>query len=78
MAALIQDKLNYPFIDAVISTCDFVGLNYYGKEVSSGTGIALVDGLEYSESGRCVYPEGLYQLLTGVNDRYKAKYPNVK
>ena len=42
VAALIQSKLNFPFIDSVISSVDFVGLNYYGKEVSSGTGIAIV------------------------------------
>lgn len=41
------------------------------QEVVSGTGIKLVDSDEYSESGRGVYPDGLYRMLLQYHERYK-------
>jgi beta-glucosidase/6-phospho-beta-glucosidase/beta-galactosidase len=49
---------------------DFTGLNYYGAEWLSGSGIQTLETEEYSEAGRAVYPEGLYHLLKEAKDRY--------
>lgn len=37
----------------------------------SGAGLKLVRTDEYSESGRGVYPDGLYRVLVQFNERYK-------
>lgn len=36
-----------------------------------GAGLKLVETDEYSESGRGIYPDGLYRMLLQFNDRYK-------
>lgn len=43
----------------------------FGQEVVSGAGLKLVETDEYSESGRGVYPDGLYRVLLHFHDRYK-------
>ncbi|KAL0853843.1 hypothetical protein Bca101_058995 [Brassica carinata] len=47
------------------------GINYYGQESVSGVGIKLVETDEYSESGRGIYPDGLYRVLLMLHERYK-------
>jgi len=42
------------------------------QEVISGPGLKLVDNDEYSESGRGVYPDGLFHILIQFNERYKS------
>lgn len=37
----------------------------------SGAGLKLVETDEYSESGRGVYPDGLYRVLLHFHERYK-------
>lgn len=37
----------------------------------SGAGLKLVETDEYSESGRGVYPDGLYRMLIQFHERYK-------
>lgn len=37
----------------------------------SGAGLKLVETDEYSESGRGVYPDGLFRLLIQFHERYK-------
>jgi beta-glucosidase/6-phospho-beta-glucosidase/beta-galactosidase len=39
--------------------------------VVSGSGLKLVETDEYSESGRGVYPDGLYHVLLQFHERYK-------
>lgn len=41
------------------------------QEVICGTGLKLVESDEYSESGRGVYPDGLFRVLLHYNERYK-------
>ncbi|GAB2265690.1 Galactolipid galactosyltransferase sfr2, chloroplastic [Dionaea muscipula] len=60
----------YPYLDSISGKMDFIGLNYYGQEVFSGTGLKLVETDEYSESGRGIYPDGLYRLLLQFHERY--------
>ncbi|KAL4315445.1 hypothetical protein AHAS_Ahas15G0185800 [Arachis hypogaea] len=61
----------FPYIDGISDNLDFIGINYYGQEVVSGPGLKLVETDEYSESGRGVYPDGLYRMLLQFHERYK-------
>jgi len=67
--AVAKALLKFSFIDAIRDTLDFCGLNYYGKEITRGGSIAIRDDEEYSESGRVVYPAGLYSLLKDFDER---------
>ncbi|KAM3312505.1 hypothetical protein ACQJBY_032425 [Aegilops geniculata] len=62
----------FPFIDSISDKLDFIGINYYGQEVISGPGLKHVENDEYSESGRGVYPDGLFRILLKFNERYKS------
>ncbi|CAN1789407.1 Beta-glucosidase-like SFR2, chloroplastic [Linum perenne] len=61
----------FPFIDSVAGKLDYIGINYYGQEVVSGVGLKLVETDEYSESGRGVYPDGLFRVLLQFHEKYK-------
>nr|XP_043606694.1 beta-glucosidase-like SFR2, chloroplastic isoform X2 [Erigeron canadensis] len=61
----------FPFLDNISDKMDFIGINYYGQEVVSGSGLKLVETDEYSESGRGVYPDGLFRVLLHYHERYK-------
>ncbi|MCL7033376.1 hypothetical protein MKW94_001353, partial [Papaver nudicaule] len=61
----------YPFVDSVPDKLDFIGINYYGQEVLCGAGMKLVENDEYSESGRGIYPDGLFRMLLQFHERYK-------
>nr|XP_007154420.1 hypothetical protein PHAVU_003G118100g [Phaseolus vulgaris]ESW26414.1 hypothetical protein PHAVU_003G118100g [Phaseolus vulgaris] len=61
----------FPYIDGISEKLDYIGINYYGQEVVSGAGLKLVENDEYSESGRGVYPDGLYRMLLQFHERYK-------
>lgn len=70
--AWLSDRLMVtPFIAAIASALDFVGLNYYGQEFMAGVGqIAVLGEEEYSDSGRAVYPDGLFHLLKAFHARF--------
>lgn len=61
----------FAYCDDVAHKCDFMGINYYGQEVVSAPGLKNVETDEYSESGRGVYPDGLYRMLIEFHERYK-------
>ncbi|XP_077217745.1 glycosyl hydrolase superfamily protein isoform X2 [Tasmannia lanceolata] len=61
----------FPYVDSICDKLDFIGINYYGQEVVSGAGLKLVENDEYSESGRAIYPDGLYRVLLQFHERYK-------
>lgn len=61
----------YPYLDSIAGKMDYIGLNYYGQEVVCGAGLKLVETDEYSESGRGVYPDGLFRMLLQFHERYK-------
>ncbi len=58
------------FPDKIINKLDFLGINYYGEEVVQGNAIAFIKGREYSDSGRAIYPEGLFRVLMHFHERY--------
>ncbi|XP_015060478.1 beta-glucosidase-like SFR2, chloroplastic isoform X2 [Solanum pennellii] len=61
----------FPFLDCISDKMDYIGINYYGQEVICGAGLKLVETDEYSESGRGVYPDGLFRVLLQFDERYK-------
>ncbi|PHT59381.1 Beta-glucosidase-like SFR2, chloroplastic [Capsicum baccatum] len=61
----------FPFLDSISDKMDYIGINYYGQEVICGAGLKLVETDEYSESGRGVYPDGLFRVLLQFDERYK-------
>ena len=70
IANYLRGTMNYRFIDGVINSLDFLGLNYYGEEIVSAAGVPPVPDKEYSESGRAVNPQGFYLTLKAFSDRY--------
>ncbi|KAH7315285.1 hypothetical protein KP509_21G042900 [Ceratopteris richardii] len=63
--------MQYSWIDLIQEHLDFCGLNFYGQEVLSFAGLMLDEDEEYSEAGRGVYPDGLYEVLLAFHNRYK-------
>uniref|UniRef100_M1BB55 Beta-glycosidase n=2 Tax=Solanum tuberosum TaxID=4113 RepID=M1BB55_SOLTU len=61
----------FTFLDCISDKMDYIGINYYGQEVICGAGLKLVETDEYSESGRGVYPDGLFRVLLQFDERYK-------
>jgi beta-glucosidase/6-phospho-beta-glucosidase/beta-galactosidase len=62
--------MNWRFPERVRGRMDFFGMNYYSAEWIDGTGLAIEPAAEYSESGRAIYPEGLYLLLKEIHQRF--------
>ncbi|KAM0962496.1 hypothetical protein ACFX13_022040 [Malus domestica] len=69
--SLANSLTMYSYVDSVSDKLDFIGINYYGQEVVCGAGLKLVETDEYSESGRGVYPDGLYRVLLQFHEKYK-------
>ncbi|MDG5472203.1 GH1 family beta-glucosidase [Jeotgalibacillus sp. ET6] len=64
-------------MDVISSPIDFVGINYYTGNVArydEGNGLFHVENLDFNyertDIGWPIYPEGFYQLLTYLNQRY--------
>ncbi|MFI5346546.1 MAG: family 1 glycosylhydrolase [Elusimicrobiota bacterium] len=72
VAHVSGDLMNWRFPERVRGRMDFFGMNYYGAEWIEGTKLAIDPGVEYSESGRAIYPEGLYRLLKDIHRRFPA------
>lgn len=62
--------MTFGLIDQVKEHLDWLGLNYYGRELLTEKGPIVDPDHEYSESGRAVYPQGLYVLLKRFHARY--------
>lgn len=70
-AKISWKKFNFLFIDLIKTHLDFLGINYYGAEVLQGSKLVLSEHFEYSDSGRAIYPKGLYEMLMIFYKRYK-------
>ncbi len=62
---------NFKLIDLIKDHLDFLGINYYGAEVLKGSNLILSEQMEYSDSGRAIYPKGLYEMICIFYKRYK-------
>jgi beta-glucosidase/6-phospho-beta-glucosidase/beta-galactosidase len=72
VAHFTGDLMNWRFPERIRGRMDFFGMNYYGAEWIDGTRLVLEPAAEYSESGRAIYPEGLYLLLKEIHQRFRA------
>lgn len=58
--------------ESLDSPCLFLTpISLFVQEVVSAPGLKHVETDEYSESGRGVYPDGLYRVLVSFHERYK-------
>lgn len=69
-AHVANSLFKFGFTDAVKGHLDWLGLNYYGREEVGLSASVISDDKEYSESGREIYPDGLYTVLKEYHDRY--------
>jgi len=74
---IIDAQTKFSFPDLVQDHLDFMGLNYYSREIISGAAPVITLDWEYSESGRCVDPEGLYILLKQFWKRYSGNVESI-
>jgi beta-glucosidase/6-phospho-beta-glucosidase/beta-galactosidase len=65
-----DEIMNWRFPERVRDHLDFFGFNYYGAEWLKGDQIDIDPEEEYSEAGRAIDPEGLYQLLKEIDQRF--------
>ena len=72
IAHFTSDLMNWRFPERIRGRMDFYGMNYYSAEWIDGAHLAIEPAAEYSESGRAIYPEGLYLLLKEIHQRFPA------
>jgi galactolipid galactosyltransferase len=70
---VVTYNLVWEFPDKVIGFLDFMGINYYGEEIVTGTTVVVDDRREYSESGRTINPNGLYILVKKFDKEYNTR-----
>merc|ERR1719424_2777392 len=70
---LSREFMDFTITDKIQDRLDFLGLNYYGKEIISGQTIAQPTDVGYSEAGRAIDTEGLYSVLQMFHERYVNK-----
>ena len=73
VARIAGGKVNHDFVDRVADCLDFIGINYYGEERIKNFKIIMDPGVEYSENGKAINPDGLYSVLHKFHDRYNVK-----
>lgn len=64
-------NMNWYFPDLIKSSMDFMGINYYGSEYLSLSGVNFSPEAEYNDAGRAIDPEGFYEIATKYHERYK-------
>lgn len=70
ISKLTGEFMNWYFPELIKGKMDFFGFNYYGAEWIKGAGVDIDPDEEYSEAGRAIYPNGLYQLMLEIKKRY--------
>ncbi|MCY4380749.1 MAG: family 1 glycosylhydrolase [Proteobacteria bacterium] len=77
---LHKNLIVYGFPDATIQYLDFLGLNYYGEEELRLFDYSLPKNRSslYSDSGRKLNADGLYQILMDFHTRYKKRNPSLE
>lgn len=67
--ALSREFMDFTITDKIKDRLDFIGLNYYGKEIISGATIAQPADIGFSEAGRAIDTEGLFSVLQMFHER---------
>jgi beta-glucosidase/6-phospho-beta-glucosidase/beta-galactosidase len=61
---------HWHFLDGIGGHMDFFGINYYGAEWMTPQGPAQYEDLDFSDAGRAICPQGLYQLLYRIHQKF--------
>lgn len=72
-ASVAKVRFGSYFPDQLRNQLDFLGINYYGLEILDGFSIIESRDHEYSESGRAIHPQGLYDTLLSYHKRYNLR-----
>jgi len=70
-ASFADESMNWRFPEKIRGKMDFFGFNFYGAEWFKGTQIDIDPEEEYSEAGRAIYPQGLYEVLKQIHKRFE-------
>jgi galactolipid galactosyltransferase len=71
ITAFFADRImNWRFPEKIRQHMDFFGVNYYGAEWLKSGKIDIDPEEEYSDAGRAIDVNGLYDLLVKIHDRY--------
>lgn len=62
--------MNWYFPEKIKGYMDYFGFNYYGAEWIKGASISMDDEEEYSEAGRAINPNGLYEISKEINRKF--------
>lgn len=73
IASFMHYLMNLEFMYRICEHIDYIGMNYYGTEYVSLTGMEVDSAREYSESGRAIHPNGMYQLITELHKRFNVQ-----
>ena len=65
-------RRNRFFLEALVPGSDFVGVNYYFREIVGRGGFVRVEGVERTDMGWEVHPAGLTEVLRRVHEDYGA------
>jgi len=63
-------RRNRFFLDELVPGADFVGVNYYFREIVGRDGFVSLDGVERTDMGWEVHPGGLTEVLLRVHKEY--------
>lgn len=69
-AHLADSIMNWRLPNRIAGRMDFFGINYYGAEWFRDNAIALEPDEEYSDAGRAIDTDGLYDILKIVDQSY--------
>jgi beta-glucosidase len=65
-------RRNRFFLEGLVPGADFVGVNYYFREIVDRDGFVQLEGVERTEMGWEVHPAGLTEVLLRVHEEYGA------
>jgi beta-glucosidase/6-phospho-beta-glucosidase/beta-galactosidase len=68
---LSDRTVTFSFVEKIRPAIDFIGLNYYGQEFFQGSAVGVMREEEYSDSGRAIYPDGLYWMIKSFWKRFQ-------
>lgn len=69
-ASFADMNMNWRFPEKIRGKMDFFGFNYYGAEWFKGNQVDIDPEEEYSEAGRAIDVNGLYDLLKEIHHRF--------
>ncbi len=69
-ATVADENMNWRFPENIRGKMDFFGFNYYGAEWLKGNQVDIDPTEEYSEAGRAIDVNGLYDILKKINQKF--------